>query len=132
MSARRAQWTWLAESVVHAIHEAQLAEHGGLGGIRDANLLVSALARPQQLASYGSPDAAALAASYGFGIARNHPFNDGNKRTAFVAIELFLVLNGHELAAPDADCVFQMLDLAAGTLDESALADWIRQHLEPA
>jgi death-on-curing protein len=132
VSAQRAQWTWLAGSVVHAIHEVQLAEHGGPGGIRDANLLASALARPQQPASYETPDAAALAASYGFGIARDHPFNDGNKRSAFVAIELFLALNGHELSASDADCVFQMLDLAAGKLDEQTFADWIRRHLESA
>ena len=92
-------------------------------------MLDSALARAQHLAAYGQPDAAALAAAYGFGLARNHPFVDGNKRTAFMAIELFLTLNGHELRATDHDCVLTMLALAAGDLSEDALADWIRGHL---
>lgn len=130
MSAPPANWVWLDDTVVSAIHEEQLAEHGGASGLRDANLLASALSRPKQLANYESPDAAALAASYGYGIARNHPFTDGNKRTAFVATELFLVLNGFELMADDSACVFIMLDVAAGKLDEQAFAAWIRQHLE--
>lgn len=109
-----------------AVHDEQIAEHGGPAGLRDAALLESALARPQQLAAYGQPDVAALAAAYGFGLARNHPFVDGNKRTAFIAIELFLALNGHELRATDVDCVSTMLDLAAGELSEDALAAWIR------
>ena len=131
MSEAREAWVWLDPEVVRAAHEEQLAEHGGPPGVRDANLLVSALARPQQLANYGSPDAADLAAAYAYGIARNHPFTDGNKRTAFVALELFLLLNGFELTAPDVDCVLTVLDLAAGKLDEPTLADWIRRHLQP-
>jgi death on curing protein len=121
--------TWLATEVVVAIHEAQLAEHGGSAGTRDAGLLESALARPQNLVAYGNPDTADLAAAYGFGIARNHPFVDGNKRTAFVAAELFLRLNAFQLAADDAACVLTMLAVAAGDMDEPAFAQWIREHL---
>jgi death on curing protein len=121
--------TWLATEVVVAIHEAQLAEHGGSAGTRDAGLLESALARPQNLVTYGNPDTAGLAAAYGFGIARNHPFVDGNKRTAFVAAELFLRLNAFQLAADDAACVLTMLAVAAGDMDEPAFAQWIREHL---
>jgi death on curing protein len=124
------RWTWVAESVVLAIHEAQLAEHGGMAGIRDEGLLSSALARPQNLLAYGElPDAAALAAAYAFGIARNHPFLDGNKRTAFVVMELFLNLNGWTLEADDSDCISTMLALAAGEFREKALAAWLRQHI---
>jgi death on curing protein len=121
--------TWLATEVVVAIHEAQLAEHGGSAGTRDAGLLESALARPQNLVAYGNPDTADRAAAYGFGIARNHPFVDGNKRTAFVAAELFLRLNAFQLAADDAACVLTMLAVAAGDMDEPAFAQWIREHL---
>lgn len=122
-------WVWIAAAVLHAIHDEQLAEHGGLAGLRDANALESAIARPRQLVHYGSPDVADLAAAYGYGIARNHPFLDGNKRTAFVAVELFLMLNGHELSAEDADCILTMLSLAAGELEEAAFSHWIRQNL---
>ncbi len=83
-------WVWLDPAVIDAVHGEQLAEHGGMSGVRDANGLASALAKPQQLAAYGQPDVADLAAAYGYGLARNHPFLDGNKRTAFVAVELFL------------------------------------------
>lgn len=121
-------WRWLGRSVLLAVHDAQLAEHGGLEGVRDEGLFDSALARAQNLAAYGQPDVATLAAAYGWGIARNHPFIDGNKRTAFVATELFLHLNGLELTADDADCVLTMLALAAGDLTEDAYADWLRQH----
>lgn len=120
--------TWLALEVVDAIHEAQLAEHGGSRGTRDTGLLESALARAQNLAAYGVPDIADLAAAYGFGIARNHPFVDGNKRTAFVCAELFLTLNAYELGADDSDCIVAMLALAAGDIDEAAFAAWIRKH----
>jgi|SRR5450830_890967 len=130
MSTLPSAWRWLDAALIHAVHEEQLAEHGGGTGVRDANLLASALARPEQLAHYGTPDAADLAASYGFGISRNHPFVDGNKRTAFVAVELFLALNGFELMAPDADCVINMLELAAGNLPEADFAVWIRQNLQ--
>jgi len=126
------RWTWVADSVVLAIHEAQLAEHGGIAGIRDEGLLSSALARPQNLLAYGeSPDAAALAAAYAFGIARNHPFLDGNKRTAFVVMELFLNLNDWVLEADDSECIAVMENLAAGNLSEKAFAAWLREHAEP-
>ncbi len=122
-------WVWIDEAVVQAVHEAQLAEHGGPAGVRDVGLLASALARPQQLASYGNPDLADLAAAYGFGIARNHPFVDGNKRTAFVCIELFLLLNGVALVAENVDCVTRLLDLASGEVSETDLATWIRTNI---
>jgi death-on-curing protein len=122
------RWKWLAAEAIVAIHECQLAEHGGSTGKRDAGLLESALARARNMAAYGEPDYADLAAAYGFGIARNHPFVDGNKRTAFVAVELFLDLNGFDLQANDAECVLTMLALAAGDLDERAFARWIRAH----
>jgi death on curing protein len=121
-------WVWLEYSVIIAVHEEQLAEHGGAEGLRDAGLLESALAKPRHLASYGEPNAVDLAAAYGFGLARNHPFIDGNKRTAFVAVELFLTLNGWTLDADDANCVLTMLSLAAGELSEADFADWIRRH----
>ena len=122
-------WRWIDAAVLRAVHEEQLAEHGGATGTRDEGLFESALARPLHLAAYGEPDAAALAAAYGYGLARNHPFVDGNKRTAFVAVELFVDLNGYDLAATDADCVLTMLDVAAGTLGEEEIAAWIRTHL---
>jgi death on curing protein len=124
-------WVWVDPKVLLAVHEEQLAEHGGASGTRDLGLFESALAKPQHLAHYGTPDAADLAASYGCGIARNHPFIDGNKRTAFVAVELFLLLNGRELVADDADCVLTMLAVAAGSLDEPGFAQWLREHTGP-
>ena len=125
------RWVWLDPAVLHAVHEEQLAEHGGASGTRDAGLFASALARPENLAAYGEPDAAALAAAYGWGLARNHPFVDGNKRTAFIATELFLVLNGFELTADDAACVLTMLAVASGDMSEDTFAAWIRAHLQP-
>jgi death-on-curing protein len=122
------KWVWLDYRVLLAIHEEQLAEHGGAAGTRDLGLFESALARPQHLVVYEKPDTAALAAAYGYGIARNHPFVDGNKRTAFVAVELFLDLNSFELVATDADCVMTMLALAAGDLDAATFADWLRAN----
>jgi death-on-curing protein len=124
-------WRWLAADVLLAVHEEQLAEHGGAAGVRDLGLFESALARPQNVAASGNPDAADLAASYGVGLAKNHPFIDGNKRTAFVAVELFLALNGHDLVADDADCVLTMLAVAAGSLDEPGFAAWLRTHSRP-
>lgn len=112
-----------------AAHAEQIAEHGGGEGVRDAGLLESAMARPQNLASYGEPDAAALAAAYAYGIARNHPFVDGNKRTAAVVSETFLILNGYTLTATDAELVVAFLALAAGELSEEETADWFRTHL---
>ena len=122
-------WIWIDLNVIATIHDAQLAEHGGLAGVRDAGMLESALSRPQNLALYGTPDVAALAAAYGHGISRNHAFIDGNKRTGFVAAELFCALNGFDLVAEDSDCVLTMLDLAAGEITEAAFADWLRVHL---
>lgn len=126
------QWTWIEESVVWAVHEAQLAEHGGAAGVRDAGLLASALARPLNLASYDKQaDVAALAAAYSFGIVRNHPFIDGNKRTAFVCCELFLALNGFSLEADDGNCVGTMLALTASDIGETEFAAWLRTHTAP-
>ena len=128
-------WVWLQSEVLLAVHEAQLAEHGGAAGTRDGGLFESALSRPKNLAGYGlptgeAPDVADLAAAYGYGISRNHPFIDGNKRTGFVAAELFLALNGWTLDASDADCVLTMLAVAAGDIPEAAFADWLRQHTQ--
>lgn len=123
------EWEWIDAGLLLAVHDVQIAEHGGGEGLRDAGLLESALARPVNLAAYGQPDVADLAAAYGFGIAKNHPFVDGNKRTAFVAMELFLDLNGYELTAGDAEALPVMLALAAGDLSETALADWVRGNI---
>ena len=124
------EWVWLNRAVIIAIHEVQLAEQGGGTGVRDPGLLDSALGKPQQLNNYGEPppDAAALAASYGYGISRNHPFIDGNKRTGYVSAELFLRLNGWRLTADDASCVVTMLAVAAGDITEEAFAAWLRAH----
>jgi len=124
------RWTWVVDSVALAIHEAQLAEHGGLPGLRDEGLFLSAMARPQNVAAYGGrPDAADLAAAYAFGLARNHAFLDGNKRTAFVVMELFLNLNGWTLEADDPECISTMESVAAGDLSEKKLAEWLRAHI---
>ena len=123
---------WLLRDVVEAIHDEQIAWHGGSEGIRDAGLLASAIDRPRNLAAYGDPDLASLAASLGYGLARNHPFVDGNKRTAFVSVETFLLLNGAALVAGDAECVLTMEGLAGGAISEAEFAKWIRQNLRPA
>ena len=128
MTRRPRQWVWLDAQVMLAVHEEQLAEHGGGRGVRDERLFESAMQRPRHLADDGQPDAPALAAAYGYGLARNHPFVDGNKRAAFVAMELFLVLNGWELMADDAQCVITMLAVAAGHLSEEEFTQWVRQH----
>ena len=122
-------WKWIAPEVALAAHREQLAEHGGGDGIRDPGLFESAMARPINLAAYGDPDAAALAASYAFGLARNHAFVDGNMRTAAVVSETFLVLNGWDLTATDAELVVAFLALAAGELSEEELAAWFRDHI---
>ncbi len=124
-------WVWIVDEVALAAHAEQLTEHGGGDGVRDAGALESAMARPRNLAQYEEPDAAALAAAYAYGIARNHPFVDGNKRTAAVISETFLMLNGYSLTASDAELVVAMLALAAGELSEEELADWFRGHLAP-
>ena len=120
---------WVSRLVVDAIHTDLLRTHGGLPGVRDEDLFKSALARPRQRLTYEpSTDLAALAASYGFGLSRNHPYVDGNKRVAFVVMAVFLGLNGMELTADESDVVTTMVALADGVLDEVALADWIRSH----
>ena len=123
---------WLLEEAVRAIHERQIIEHGGSSGLRDEGLLLSALARPQHLLAYGDPppDAAALAAAYAFGIARNHPFIDGNKRTALVIARTFLLLNNSDVAASQEEKYLIFLHLAEGSLTEEELAAWIRSHLK--
>lgn len=126
------KWIWVADAVALAIHREQIAEHGGGDGVRDSGLFESAMARPQNLAAYGDPVAADIAASYAFGIARNHPFVDGNKRTAAAVSETFLVLNGHVLAATDAEVVVTFLALASGELTEHELADWFRERVQQA
>ena len=125
-------WFWIGEPLARALHGEQLAAHGGGNGVRDAGLLDSALQRPRNLVAYGDPDAAALAASLAFGIARNHPFVDGNKRTAFVAAATFLELNGWRFGATEADVVVTTLALAAGDLAEDALAAWFHTNTRPA
>lgn len=123
------RYAWIATEVALAAHAEQLAEHGGAEGVRDAGALESAMMRPRSLADHGEPDIAALAAAYAFGIARNRPFIDGNKRTAAVVAETFLVLNGHALAASDAELVVAIFALAAGELLEDELADWFRSRI---
>jgi death on curing protein len=122
---------WIGKPLALAIHDRQLAEHGGRPGVRDGKLLDSALARPQQLDAYGkpAPDLAALAASLAFGLARNHPFVDGNKRTTAVACETFLLLNGAILRAEDWELYPRYLGLAEGTLSEADFCTWLRQHI---
>ena len=124
-----AEPVWIVRDVVLAVHDEQLSEHGGQSGVRDLGLLESALARPRNQYAYGETSIARLAASYTFGLSRNHPFLDGNKRTSLVVAELFLALNGLELAASDAECVTTFLALAAGDLTEEELAGWIGSHL---
>jgi death-on-curing protein len=122
---------WIAFEAVLLLHEESIAEHGGLAGVRDLGLLQSALARPQNLFAYeGVSDIARLAAAYAAGIARNYPFVDGNKRAAFLSIGLFVAINGWRLVADKAEATLVMLDLAAGELEEEALAGWIRARLE--
>ena len=122
---------WIEKRLALAIHDRQLAEHGGIAGVRDETLLDSALARPLQLHAHGdpSPDLAELAASLAFGLARNHPFGDGNKRTAAVACEVFLVLNGASLQVDDLALYPVYIGLADGTLSEADFAAWLRQHV---
>jgi len=125
------RWRWIDKHALILLHDESLAEHGGASGMRDEGLLDSALARPLNLAAYGDPDFAALAASYGTGVAKNHPFVDGNKRAAFLCVGLFLYLNGYHLRATQAEATLAMLALAAGELDEAAFAEWLRRHAGP-
>jgi death-on-curing protein len=124
-------WRWLTGRIVTAIHHRQIQRHGGSFGLRDEGMLDSALARPQNLSAYGEPTVFDVASSYAFGIARNHPFVDGNKRTAFVASALFLRLNGQILTAEQAEAAVIFLRLAAGDLSKPELADWFRRNASP-
>jgi death-on-curing protein len=121
--------TWVDASVALAIHDEQLAEHGGASGVRDAGAFESALARPVNLAAYGDPDAAALAAAHAFGLARNHVFVDGGLRTAYFVAEMFLALNGIKLLSSDAAGILTFVALAVGDLSEAALAEWFRANI---
>jgi death on curing protein len=123
------EYIWLTQELVSAFHMRQLAEHGGGAGLRDSGLLDSALQRPQNKMMYGEPDIATLAAAYAYGIARNHPFIDGNKRTALVASFSFLYLNGYKVTTSQAENVTVFLSLASGTLSEDELAGWFRKNL---
>ncbi len=122
---------WIAYETVQIFHDVQIAEHSGVAGLRDEGGLRSALARPENLAAYGEPDLFDLAAAYAKGIAQNHPFVDGNKRTAFVVSAAFLELNGHELNASETEAAVVFLRLAAGEVSEAELAEWFRQNTNP-
>jgi death-on-curing protein len=124
-------WDWVREDVIFAMHDRQIAEHGGLDGVKDKGAIHAALARPQQLANYGAPapDAADLAAAYAYGLVRGHGFSDGNKRIAWLAARLFLLNNNYQLQFDPADAILVMLALAAGNLPEADLAQWFRTRL---
>ncbi|WP_462387179.1 type II toxin-antitoxin system death-on-curing family toxin [Acidovorax sp. Q11] len=125
-------WRWVSKQALVLLHGESLATHGGREGMRDEGLLDSALMRPQNIVAYADvdnpPDAATLAASYGVGLAKNHPFVDGNKRAAFLAVGLFLYLNGLRLGATQTDATLTMLAVAAGDITEEAFAVWLREH----
>jgi death on curing protein len=122
---------WIIKAVVLALLEEQLAEHGGRAGLRDEGLLDSALSRPQHQYAYDNPDSSDLAAAYAYGLAKNHPFLDGNKRASLVTCETFLLINGLEVTATEAAKLTVWLTLADGTLSEKDLAQWIRKHSRP-
>ena len=119
---------WIDLSVVLAIHEQQIAEHGGALGIRDLGLIESALGRPQNLQLYNNPDIYDLAAAYGYGLAQNHGFIDGNKRTAYIVTRLFLILNGYDISASAVEKVITFAKVGKGEIDQAALASWLRSH----
>lgn len=121
-------WRWIDKRLLLVLHGESLATHGGASGLRDEGLLDSALARPENLAAYGEPDYADLAAAYGVGLAKNHPFVDGNKRAAFLAVGLFLLLNGRRLTATQVEATLAMLAVAAGEMAEADFAAWVRSH----
>ena len=121
-------WRWVDRHALVLLHDESLAEHGGAPGVRDEGLLDSALARAKNLAACGAPDFADLAAAHGAGLAKNHPFVDGNKRAAFLAVGLFLMVNGYRLEAAQLDATMTMLGVAAGDVDEAAVAAWVRDH----
>jgi death-on-curing protein len=122
---------WLYPKLVMAIHDEQLRAHGGASGVRDIGLMESALARPENAAAYGEPDVAELGALYALGIARNHPFIDGNKRTAWTAMVLFFEQNAMLFEPPDAEATVVMLDMAAGTMADHVFIGWVRSHAKP-
>jgi death-on-curing protein len=124
------QWVWVPLNAVLAIHDEQVAEHGGIGGVRDLAVIDSAMAKPRNLLAYGTPDAAALAAAYAFRLCGNHGFFDGNQRTAYVVAETFLDLNDYTMNASDAAVVSTMLALASGVLPEEQLAKWFRSLMQ--
>jgi death on curing protein len=124
-------WRWIDRRLLVLLHDESLAAHGGASGLRDAGLLESALARPHNLAAYGQPDIAELAACYAFGLAKNHPFVDGNKRAAFLSVGLFLGLNGYRLTATQAEATVAVFGLAGGEIDEATFAAWIRESMAP-
>jgi len=121
-------WRWLRQNVVVAVHDEQIAEYGGSPGLRDAGLLSSALARPQQKVAYGKPSVFDLAAAYAAGIIFNYPFVDGNKRTGFLAAYVFLDLNGWDMAASEVEAVSALLALALREIDEDDFANWLKEH----
>ena len=124
-------WRWVSATVIHAIHDRQLSEHGGADGVRDQGGIESALARPVNLEAHGTPDAADLAAAYAFGLAKNHGFVDGNRRTAWIAARLFLADNGYRLSFDAIDAIRMMEGVAAGSVTEAELAAWFRDRLQP-
>ena len=124
-------WRWVDRQALLLLHDESLAEHGGAPGLLDEGLLNSALARPLNRVAYGQPDTADLAAAYGVGLAKNHPFVDGNKRAAFLAVGLFLAINGQRLRASQAEATLTMLEVASGDIDEITFAAWIRDHMVP-
>ena len=121
-------WRWLRQDVVVAVHDEQIAEHGGRPGLRDAGLLSSALARPQHKVAYGKPSAFDLAAAYASGIILNHPFVDGNKRTGFLAAYVFLDLNGLDMVASEVEAVSAVLALTLREIDEDTFANWLKER----
>ena len=123
------RWRWIDKRALCLLHDESLAEHGGAPGLRDEGLLESALARPQHLETYGHPDLTDLAAAYGVGLAKNHAFVDGNKPAAFLAVGVFLALNGHRLVAAQAEATLTILGVASGDIDEAAFAAWLRAHV---
>lgn len=131
MNKKRAEPVWLDVRDALAIHDRQLAEHGGPSGVHDMGLLESALAKPVNAWNYGENDLCAIAAAYAFGLARNHPFTDGNKRTAWVLARLFLRLNESDITFAKEDAIATMQALAAGELSEGELADWFCEHIAP-
>ena len=123
-------WRWIDRRALDLLHDESIAEHGGASGVRDEGLLESALARPQNLLAYGEPDVAALAAAYAFGLAKNHAFVDGNKRAAFLAVGMFLSINGWKLVTTQSEATLAVLALTAGEIDEEEFAAWIRDRIK--